>query len=259
MIADRARIPAVSAPTPDLEFSARNHADPFRGVIETLLVVDGRAVATAPHLERIRASARALYGIELPAGVDAQLESVASSHALARVRIELVPRASGGASVNVAASALEPTIVLPAVEVPLVSVRVADRSGPHKLLDREWLEQIEQHAGPGVRALLVEHDGRLLETTRANVFLIHDGVLATPPLDGSILPGTVRAQVIEVARRSGIGVREEPLTLEQLARADCVLLSSSVRLLEHARGRERRASERVLAHLTQELRRAVLA
>jgi para-aminobenzoate synthetase/4-amino-4-deoxychorismate lyase len=84
--------------------------------------------------------------------------------------------------------------------------------------------------------------GTLLETTRANVFLLRDGVLATPPADGSILAGTVRTSVLEHAARLDIEAHELPLTLAQLDEADIVLLSGSVRLLERARVRSGRRS-----------------
>jgi len=262
---------------PDLDFAAEHSADPRRGIYETLLVVGGRPVAAGAHVERLRASAAALYGAALPDGLDAQLVGAAGPHTLARLRIELVPpgeRARSGSAgrpwprrtaaepaLAFAATAIERTIVMPSQEVAVATVGVTGCAGPHKLLDRSWLEQIEQLAGAEVRPLLVSRSGTLLETTRANVFLVRDGVLATPQLDGSILPGTTRAVLLEHARRLGIEVREMPLTLEQLEAADVVLLSGSVRLLESARRRDRRArgTHRVLARLADALHSEVFA
>ena len=41
-------------------------------------------------------------------------------------------------------------------------------------------------------------------------FVMNDGSLRTPPLSGTILPGITRASIIELAKREGITVCEEP-------------------------------------------------
>lgn len=43
-----------------------------------------------------------------------------------------------------------------------------------------------------------------------------DAELATPPLGGTILPGHTRQTVITLARRRGIPVREQPITLDEM-------------------------------------------
>jgi len=93
----------------------------------------------------------------------------------------------------------------------------------------------------------------LLETTRANVFLLRGGVLATPPLDGTILPGVTRAQLLERSHHAGITALELPLTLADLEAADAVLFTSSLRLLESSRVRP--AAGPLLARLRELLRR----
>jgi branched-chain amino acid aminotransferase len=46
-------------------------------------------------------------------------------------------------------------------------------------------------------------------------FLFDDGRMITPPLTGTILPGITRASIIELAKRRGIDVREEPYAIDQ--------------------------------------------
>jgi branched-chain amino acid aminotransferase len=49
-----------------------------------------------------------------------------------------------------------------------------------------------------------------------NVFFVFDdGSLATPPLDGTILPGVTRDSVITLARAQGLDVRETRYTIDQ--------------------------------------------
>jgi para-aminobenzoate synthetase / 4-amino-4-deoxychorismate lyase len=223
-----------------IEFSPPPSSDVARGVFETLLVVDGRPHELGRHLARMASSVQALYGGQLPDAAEAQAEAAARAHALARLRIEYIAGATAAR-----AQPIDPAIVLPQEQVALTPVRVAAGFGAHKLADRSWLAQIEQLVGEGRRALLVSAEGMLLETTRANVFLLRGGALATPPLDGSILPGVTRALLLERAR-------ELPLTLADLEQADAVLLTSSVRLLEVARLRH---GAELIGGLREELRR----
>jgi para-aminobenzoate synthetase/4-amino-4-deoxychorismate lyase len=192
------------------------------GVFETMLVRDGQPIWARDHLARLGASVRALYDAALPESIEARLADAAAGHALARLRVRAIPQGASSPVLNVELAPLDPAVVAPSA----------------------WLEQIEGLAGGGVRPLLVTRAGELLETTRANVFLVHDGVLATPPLDGAILPGVVRAAVLEHARRLGIEAHERPLTVEQLRGADEVLLSNSLVLLERIRVRGGEASRR---------------
>jgi len=61
------------------------------------------------------------------------------------------------------------------------------------------------------------------------VFAVLAGTVVTPPLDGRILPGTVRAQVLRVLAEEPTPVAERPLPLAELGTATEVFASSSVR------------------------------
>ena len=76
--------------------------------------------------------------------------------------------------------------------------------------------------------LITDETGELLETDRANVFAVIDGVLLTPPADGRLLPGTTRAAVMRAARARAIKVGQKPLTLDQLAAATEVFVTNAV-------------------------------
>lgn len=57
------------------------------------------------------------------------------------------------------------------------------------------------------------------EAGSMNVFAEIDGLLVTPPLDGTILPGVTRAAVLNLAPQMGIQVTERALSLDELAQA----------------------------------------
>lgn len=230
-------------------FPAAPNADRALGVFETLLVKDGLALESARHLARLATSVHQLYGEPLAVSLHEQLVEAARGHVLARMRVDV----ASAIPAQVAIEPVEPAFVLPHAEFEPATVAVSAGFGAHKLADRSWLEEIEVLAGAGVSPLLVTDRGRLLETTRANVFLVRDGVLATPALDGSILPGVTRAILLERARRVGISAHELPLSLEDLREADAIVLTNAVRVLQHTRLRPGSRSAETVARLRAEL------
>ena len=58
--------------------------------------------------------------------------------------------------------------------------------------------------------------GYLSEGSGQNLFIVRDGIIYTPPLTASILPGITRSSVITIARDLGYKVREEMLPREML-------------------------------------------
>jgi branched-chain amino acid aminotransferase len=64
--------------------------------------------------------------------------------------------------------------------------------------------------------IALDSAGHLSEGSGENLFLVRDGVIYTPPLTASILPGITRDSVITIARRLGYTVREEMLPREML-------------------------------------------
>jgi branched-subunit amino acid aminotransferase/4-amino-4-deoxychorismate lyase len=209
--------------------------NPARGVFSTLLVVDGRPVALDSHLARLRESVGALYGVELPAEAAALVAARAHGLALGRVRLECRVDAHGAAQLEAHASAVDRTTVQQAQALALRATPVDGWHGAHKWIDRRLLDRLQAAAAPA-SALLVERDGRVLETTRANVFALgEDGVLRTPPTDGSILPGVTRAWALAVADELGVTVRQEPLSREMLRAAREVFATGSVRGVQPVR------------------------
>jgi branched-chain amino acid aminotransferase len=78
-------------------------------------------------------------------------------------------------------------------------------------------------------ALLLNEKGQLAECTSANVFLVREGKVLTPPLSSGCLAGITREILFEIAPRAGIALREQDLTLDDLSSADEVFISSTTR------------------------------
>jgi D-alanine transaminase len=81
----------------------------------------------------------------------------------------------------------------------------------------------------GVDEAILVRDGRALEGTASNLFVISHGLLITPPTDNCILPGITRDLVLELAQEEGIPYAEASISLEDLEQAEEIWLTSSTR------------------------------
>ncbi len=75
--------------------------------------------------------------------------------------------------------------------------------------------------------IALDNTGYLSEGSGENLFAIKDGVIYTPPLHASILPGITRATVMTIAGDLGLEVKEEKLAREFLYLADEVFFTGS--------------------------------
>jgi branched-chain amino acid aminotransferase len=73
-------------------------------------------------------------------------------------------------------------------------------------------------------AILLTDDGYVADGSGENIFTIKDGVLCTPDLSASILPGITRDTVIQIAQDLGYRVIEKPLIRTDLYLADEVFM-----------------------------------
>jgi branched-chain amino acid aminotransferase len=78
-------------------------------------------------------------------------------------------------------------------------------------------------------ALLLNEQGHLVECTSANVFLIRDRRVLTPPLSSGCLPGITREVLKEVVPQAGLALEEKDLTPADLSIAEEVFISSTTR------------------------------
>jgi branched-chain amino acid aminotransferase len=82
------------------------------------------------------------------------------------------------------------------------------------------LMKMEAIANGYADAIALSPSGLVSEGTGMNLFLVREGVLVTPVLDGTSLVGITRGAVIQMARDLGYEVRSEPVPRESLYTAD---------------------------------------
>ncbi len=67
-----------------------------------------------------------------------------------------------------------------------------------------------------VEAIALDAGGLISEGSGENIFAVHNGVIYTPPMAGSILLGITRTGVLQLAQHLGYEVREQAFTREFL-------------------------------------------
>jgi branched-chain amino acid aminotransferase len=219
-------------------------------VYETLRTYGGRPFHLERHLDRLRRSAQRL-AIAIPAADDAlarHLEALLRQAANPESYIRIiVSRGEGDLSYRfdrvkgpTVVMAVKPYEPFPArhytegVAVILSSVR---RNHPRALdpaikscnLLNNILAVQEAQAKGAVEPILLNEIGEVAEGASANVFMVKEGALLTPPLEAGILPGVTRQVVLDLCPGLDIPFREEPIAVKDLLAADEAFITSTLK------------------------------
>ena len=185
------------------------------------------------HLSRLANSARHFgFRCDLDA-IRARLATQLAGGRDQRLRVRLLLNEDGSTMLTATA------IGAPAAGVPIryvvsptrlksTELFLAHKTTERQLYDREW-QHFHDTLGAG-EVIYLNERGELAEGSRTTIFVERsDGLLLTPPLDAGVLPGVLRAELIETGRAI-----EQRLTLDDLAGGARVLLGNSVRGLQSA-------------------------
>ncbi len=202
------------------------------GLYETIKLVDGLPVFFEEHVTRL---VHGIAALGLDKGIDrpelaAQIcrLSEANGHGDNSCRLLVTAGPPGG----------DPSLLVqtdrrdfPARPLRVVSYRGVRVSAQYKAMTvmQSYFAQRAAKAAGVDDALLVDDEGRIFEGATSNVFVVRAGSLITPPAEGDILPGVLRAKVEELANGAGIPVVEAWARVADLRPDDGVLLTSSVR------------------------------
>ena len=75
---------------------------------------------------------------------------------------------------------------------------------------------MEAQANGYAEGVVLGPEGRLSEGGGQNIFLVDQGTLVTPQLDGTLLPGITRDAVFTLAEELGLTVKRKPVARENL-------------------------------------------
>lgn len=215
------------------------------GVFETLAVQNGSCQYWSRHLARLQAGCKRLA---IPA-VDAErladdARRLVASAAQGVLKI-IVTRGSGGRGYRVPEQTV-PTRILqlhpwpdfaPSSAATGVLVRLCNsRLGHNPLLagikHLNRLEQIlarQEWDDPEImEGLLMDVDGRLIEGTMSNLFVVRGGALLTPDLRSCGVAGIMRSIILDLAGQASVDTRVCVISQADLAQADEVFLTNSL-------------------------------
>ncbi len=204
------------------------------GLFETVGGEDGTLFLWEEHRERLRRSAMELYGLDpaLPGAraIARLLEAENRGMGPVALRLFFLPGDRHGASFAWVERARIPKrerregVELEPFVLPTTAL------SHHKLASYgqamaawRWAKRQGAHG-----VLLIDPGGFIRETATANVFVVFADRVVTPPAPGRALPGVIRAYCMSKLRQSGVHVSERDVTLQELALASGVFLTSSV-------------------------------
>ena len=204
------------------------------GVFATMRGYDGVCFRPERHLARVVRGAETL-GITMPASIGSLTEianeaakKTKAKDAYVRVTISrgafaVIARPLDVPSAQEYEKGIETTVVSPR-RIPPDCIDPSFKTTSYAPQIVAWRE-IE---AKGVReGLQLAIDGTIAGGTTANLFIVKDGALVTPPTSTGCRPGVTRETVIEIAKELGLPVNEERIALDLLERADEAFFTSS--------------------------------
>lgn len=244
------------------------------GVFDTLTAFAGRPVLWQRHRDRLLKAAAALGIDAAPDTVDEAFGEACAAlngrHAIIRTTVTrgaaergLWPASPGPPTVLVTAQPWPRDLVgQPARLVTALAPR-NELSPLSRLKTLNFLENVlaaRQAVEAGADdALILNRAGHVASSTIANVFVVRDDRLLTPPLTDGVLDGIIRAFVMEEAASLGLTAIESRLTPADILAGEGTFLTNSVRLLrpvlslDGTPAAQSPVTDRILSHLRKTL------
>jgi len=223
------------------------------GIFEGIRVYDGNIFRLTEHIQRLYESAKTI-GMEIPM-TDKEVESAtvktveANGMLNAYIRL-VVTRGRGDLGID-PSSCLKPTFFIICATIQLYPeefyetgiplITASTRRIPMECLDprikslnylNNILAKIEARKAGVPEAVMLNLSGRVAECTADNIFIMRNGKLKTPRLTEGALPGVTRKATLELARDSGLPVKETVLGLHDLYNSEeCFLTGTGAEIM----------------------------
>ncbi|WP_421866066.1 D-amino acid aminotransferase [Motiliproteus sp.] len=218
------------------------------GIYEVIPSYEGKMVGFGPHIDRMIDGLAAL-DIKLGWGHEQWkdlCDALVDKNGGGNLGIYLhVSRGADNKRFHAFPEGVEPTVFCMAFEIPLPQQADRNTANAYKVAtgeDLRWkrcnikstallgnvLHFQEGYAAGNNEILLFNAEGNLTEAGACNVFIVKDGVVATPKLDNQILPGITRMLILSILRKDGsITVEERDISKQEVLSADEVWITSS--------------------------------
>ena len=210
------------------------------GVYEVIPVYQGKTFAEDQHLARLANSLNELH-ITMPMAQDAWRELFAEAivrggedEAILYVQ---VTRGVAASRTHIYETG-EPTVLVTASKRALRKIsdqyRMVTKNdfrwgrGDLKVISLAANSLLKNEAlSEGYDDAILIRDGKVTEASSSNIFVIKDGVIATPVADNFLLHGVTRGQVMSLAQKHGIPLEERDVSEQELLAADEVWITST--------------------------------
>lgn len=216
-------------------------------IYEVLRTRGGIPFAWPEHLARLRASAE---GIGLEIDLDDRAIMTRLQETLTAAQIDeayiriIVTRGLGTApSIDLDYAPGPPNYVILVRDLPRVRPEVHLALIPRLRTDRLALDPAiksgnylnnllglaDARARGATECLFLNRDGLVTEASTSNVYLVKDGVIATPAPSAGLLSGITRGLLLELCDSLDVELSEKNLSAEDVRAADEMFLSSTLR------------------------------
>jgi len=212
------------------------------GIYEVIQVFNGYLFRLEDHLDRLDSSLRQV-NIESPLSREKWtkiIESLVEQNGGGHQSVYLQITRGVAKRDHVSSESMTPTVYvmstpadIPAKPEPMTAITCDDNRWQRcdikaiALLPNILLRQ-QAHAAGAWEAVLVRDD-LVTEGAASNVFIVQSGLVKTPPKGPHLLPGITRDLILELLVENRISFQEADITAADLAHAEEIWLTSSVR------------------------------
>ena len=223
------------------------------GIFETMRSYNCKIFKLNEHLNRLYSSARKI-GLKLPWGkksLERKIKTVFRKAGIKNATIRIsVTRGEGKIGLS-AKSCRRPTLVIVVKLVKRypkkfyqkgVNIIISSyRKIPSASLDpsiksnnylNSVLARIEADKKRAFETIMLNEKGNVAEGTVSNIFVVRNGMIFTPALNAGILNGITRRFIINIAKRSGLRVKEGNFKSRFIVKGDeCFLTNTSMEIM----------------------------
>lgn len=219
-------------------------------VYEVVRTYNSKIFHLKRHFLRLKRSAESL-GFELPFTLDRltdHLTQVKEGFSNTDCYIRMVVTRGAYEITLCPPEKIKPTVIVIAAKLPpwpvefykkgvslvIVEVRRNSRGALNPMIKsgnylNNVLAAMEARQNGAVDAVMLNSDGYVTESSTANIFIVKDEKLITPPVEAGILDGVSRFIVMELAKKANIPLEERLFGPEELHHADECFLTSTTR------------------------------
>lgn len=207
-----------------------------KGLFETILYENGIMWFAERHIRRLFHSARQLHFEEMPKHLDLQtVVSILKKHLIHKARIKCI-MFSGKMEQSLGPNYFFQIIPIQRKNAWKDDISLITKRHPiylhtfrkHKTINYgPYLFEHEQAQKAGFdEPLFLDENGKILETSIANIFAVKNQKIYTPPVSLGILPGIIREILLEE-----FPVEIKPISVNEINNFDYFFVTNSIREL----------------------------